>query len=84
MSYQSCTEIASRKTGQLHRLTAGSWLVVGVAGLLLLVVTPVLIQGGLLADDYIILPAPSPRRRLRTIPPGDLARHRSRASRPIH
>jgi hypothetical protein len=48
------TEIGGRKIGQLHRLTGGSWLVVGVAGLLLLVVTPVLIQGGLLADEYII------------------------------
>jgi hypothetical protein len=37
-----------------NRPTAGIWLVGAVASLLLLVVAPVVIQGGLLGDEYII------------------------------
>jgi hypothetical protein len=37
-----------------HGQTAGIWLVAAVAALLLIVVAPVVIQGGLLADEYII------------------------------
>ena len=48
------TDTGSRKIVRLHGLTNGSWLVLGVAGLLLLIVAPVLIQGGLLADEYFI------------------------------
>ena len=42
---------AATAPGQ-HR--AGIWLVAAVAGLLLIIVAPVIIQGGLLADDYFI------------------------------
>ena len=45
---------SSRWISPLHGQTAGSWLVAAVAGLFLFIVAPVIIRGGLLADEYII------------------------------
>jgi hypothetical protein len=43
---------------QLHGVSAGAWLVAFVSGLLLLVMAPVLVRGGLLADEYVICVRP--------------------------
>jgi hypothetical protein len=47
-----CTDTS--RTNQLPAHRAGIWLATAVAGLLLLVVAPVIVRGGLLGDEYII------------------------------
>ena len=48
------TDTSLRTTAPPPGRTAAVWLVAVVAGLFLVVVAPVVIQGGLLADEYII------------------------------
>jgi hypothetical protein len=43
---------------RLPQLTAAQWLVIGVSGLLLLVLAPALLRGGLFADDYMFCMQP--------------------------
>jgi hypothetical protein len=51
---ETTTQVLGNSLPRAREETAGRWLLAAVAGLFLLIVAPVVIRGGLLADEYII------------------------------